>query len=370
MTYGVSGDAGRILAVLVVATPCPLILATPVALIAGINRAARHGIVVKNGAAIETLAQVTVAVFDKTGTLTHGHPTVERVVAMGHVGNGEGRRELLALAGAVEQRSAHLLARAIVAEAEHEEIEIADARSFVEEPGRGARATVGDREVLVGSYVYVCAGDSGGSGGWDAPDAGGDARDACGALVREATGRAELVTAVGVDGACGGLIFLGDTVRPGLPALMARLRGLGVGRTVMLTGDNRQTALAVEARAKIGDVRAELRPADKTAAIAALRREEGGVLMVGDGINDAPALASASVGVAMGARGAAISAAAAAIEIGQGTMRIVWQCIGVGLGLSFVAMGAAALGLIHPIVGAAIQEAIDLAVVLNALRAR
>ena len=199
-----------------------------------------------------------------------------------------------------------------------------------------------------------------------------------------AAARAELVTAVAVDGACVGLLVCADEVRPGLPALMARLRALGVRELAMLTGDRWATARAVAAQAGMDFVRAGLLPAEKVAAVQALRRRRPGVLMAGDGINDAPALAAAAVGVAMGARGAAISAAAAdvvllvddvarvadAIDVGRRTLSIVRQSIVVGLGLSLLAMGAAAAGLIPPVAGAALQEAIDLAVVLNALRAR
>ena len=370
--YVFSGDASRVLAVLVVATPCPLILATPVALIAGINRAARHGIVVKNGAAIESLSRIRTALFDKTGTLTYGRPAVRQVTPLLKELDGD---ELLRLVAAVERNSPHLLARAIAAEAARRRLVIPDVDDFSEVIGRGAHGRVEGSDLVVGAYSYVCAAGDGAQGGQGVQ---------CRRLVDEATERAELVSVVAIDGVCAGVIAYADEVRPALRELTQRLRGLGVRRVAMLTGDGWRTARAVAALAGIEDVRAELRPADKTAAVAELQRAEPGVLMVGDGINDAPALASAAVGVAMGARGAAISAAAAdvvllvddvqrvgdAIAIGQRTMRVVRECILIGLGLSFVAMGAAAFGLIHPVVGAGIQEAIDLFVVLNALRAR
>ena len=367
-----SGDPRRALAVLVVATPCPLILATPVAIISGINRAARHGIIVKGGAAIEALSQVRAAVFDKTGTLTYGRPVVRQVVTLS---SALSQDAVLALAAAVEQRSSHLLARAVVAAAEAAHLDVPDASAFQEVPGSGAAALVRGRQVVVGSFAYVAS-----LAGHDVTPEG----SACATLVHDAAARAELVSAVGIDGECAGLIIYADQVRPGLRDFMQRLYSLGVTETIMLTGDHHATAQAVAAEAGIDQAEAELLPAGKVAAVAALRQREPNLLMVGDGINDAPALASAAVGVAMGARGAAISAAAAevvllvddvtrvadAIAIGQRTLRIVRECIYIGLGLSFIAMAAAGLGLIPVVIGAAIQEVIDLWVVLNALRAR
>jgi heavy metal translocating P-type ATPase len=375
----VSGDPGRVLAVLVVATPCPLILAPPVAIIGGINRAARRGIIVKSGAAVEALGRVDAAAFDKTGTLTFGQPAVRRVVSLT---KDLETPEILALAAAVEQRSAHLLARAVVAAAGQQGVDVPQATGFWEVPGRGAGATVAGQHVVVGSLAHVLSLTTP-DGRPTAPDAGPVAARSA-ALAAAAAARAELVTAVAVDGAGVGLIVYGDEVRPGLPALMARLRALGVHELAMLTGDQWGTARAVAAQVGIDSVRAELLPAEKVAAVQELRRRRPGVLMAGDGINDAPALAAAAVGVAMGARGAAISAAAAdvvllvddvarvadAVDVGRRTLTIVRQSITFGLGLSVLAMAAAAAGFIPPVVGAAIQEGIDLAVVLNALRAR
>lgn len=373
VAFLLSGDPTRLLAVLVVATPCPLILATPIAMIGGINRAARQGMVVKNGTALEALARVTTAVFDKTGTLTRGKPVVREVVSVVPELNADA---VLALAASVEQRSAHLLARAVTQNAECRGVTVLPVEKFEDITGQGARGEVGGQDVIVGSYAYVTQFINGAS------NSAATAR--CHALVAQAAARAEMLSAVAVNGVCAGLILYEDEVRPGLRALTDRLGELGVQRLAMLTGDNTATAEAVAALAGIPTVSAELSPADKSAEVAALRMDQPGVLMVGDGINDAPALAAADVGIAMGARGAAISAAAAdvvllvddvhrvadAIQVGKRTMRIVWECIVVGLGLSGVAMAAAALGFIHPVVGAVIQEFIDLAVVFNALRAR
>jgi heavy metal translocating P-type ATPase len=363
-----SGDSGRFLAVLVVATPCPLILATPVAIIGGINRAARRGIVVKSGAALEALGRTRVAVFDKTGTLTVGRPEVTAVLPLRP---GVSEAAVLRWAAAVEERSAHLLARAIVAAADAAGIARPPVTAFAEAPGRGARGTVGGRAVAVGALAFV------------RPALARAAAERAEALVAEAGRRGELATCVVVDGRLAGVITFADAVRPGVRAFVARLRGLGVRELVVLTGDQAPAARAVGAAAGIADVRAGLLPGEKVDAVRALRRREPDVLMVGDGINDAPALAAAAVGIALGARGAAVSAAAAdvvllvddvtrvadALAISRRTRGIVLQGIVGGLGLSLLAMVAAAVGLLPPVAGAVLQEAIDAVVVLNAVRA-
>jgi len=380
LVYLLSRDVERVLAVLVVATPCPLILATPVAIISGINRAARHGIIIKGGAALEQLQRVRAAVFDKTGTLTFGQPVVQRVVSLlPELDEGA----LLRLAAAVEQRSSHLLARAIVEAAEASaaaagtKLSLPDVRAFQELPGRGAEGWVAGHRITVGSFHHV-------TGQAAAGESPLSIEPRCAALIAEAARRSELVVAVGIDGQCAGVLFFADRVRPGLRAFVQRLHRLGVREVIMLTGDHEATARAVALQAGITHVQAGLLPAGKVAAVQAWRKQIPDLMMVGDGINDAPALASAAVGVALGARGAAISAAAAdvvlliddvtrvadALEISHRTMRIIFECIFVGLGLSAAAMVAAGLGLIPPVAGAAIQEAIDAAVILNALRAR
>ncbi len=380
LVYLLTRDVERVLAVLVVATPCPLILATPVAIISGINRAARHGIIIKGGAALEQLHRVRAAVFDKTGTLTFGQPVVQRVVSLLPEID---EVALLRLAAAVEQRSSHLLARAIVEAAEASaaaagtKLALPDVRAFQELPGRGAEGWVAGHRIAVGSFRHV----TGQAAAGESPQS---IEPRCAALIAEAARRSELVVAVGIDGRCAGVLFFADRVRPGLRAFVQRLHDLGVREVIMLTGDHEATARAVAMQAGITHVQAGLLPAGKVAAVQAWRKQIPDLMMVGDGINDAPALASAAVGVALGARGAAISAAAAdvvllvddvtrvadALEISHRTMRIIFECIFVGLGLSAAAMVAAGLGLIPPVAGAAIQEAIDAAVILNALRAR
>jgi heavy metal translocating P-type ATPase len=351
-------DPDAILAVLVVATPCPLILATPVAVIAGIGRAAGRGIVIRSGAAIEEAGQVRVVVFDKTGTLTLGAPTVDRVVAS----DGRPTDEVLRLAGAVEQLSSHHLGLAIAREAGARFGALPHPEQFVEASGRGVSGMVEGRHVAVGSRAFVGQED----GGVPADIAH------------------ETAAYVAVDGRPAGTVFFADRMRPEVPALMRRLAALGIKETVMLTGDRAAAARAVAAQAGVGHVRGELLPAGKVAAIGELRRTHAPVMMVGDGINDAPALAAASVGVAMGAHAPAAAAEAAdivllvddvsrvadTIEISRRTRRIALESIGVGLGVSGALMVIASFGLIAPPVGALLQEALDAAVILNALRAR
>jgi heavy metal translocating P-type ATPase len=372
LVFALTREPGRVLAVLVVATPCPLILATPVAILGGINRAARRGIIVKHGAALEQLGRTRVAVFDKTGTLTYGRPRVRHVEGVPPGPPGVDAAALLRWAAAVEVGSGHLLARAVVGAATRAGGPLPPVTGFREPPGRGAAGVVEGHRVAVGSLPFAAA----------ATGAPPDAR--CAARVAAAAAHAEPAAVVAVDGRCAGVLRYADAVRPGLPALLARLRALGVGRTVMLTGDPAATARAVAARAGIAAVRAGLRPAATVAAGRALRAASPGVLMVGDGVNDAPALAAASVGVALGARGAAVSAAAAdavllvddvgrvadALELSRRTLRIVRQGLGAGLGASALALLLAGLGRLDPGAGAVLQEAIDAAGILNALRAR
>ena len=352
-----TGSAIAVLAVLVVATPCPLILATPIAVIAAISRAADVGVIVKTGAAIEQLGRARVVVFDKTGTLTLGHPTVERIEAM----DGVPPDEVLRLAAAVEQLSSHHLGRA-VADAGRLVARLPIATDFLESPGAGVAGRVEGRVVAVGSSGFL-------SGrGVLVPDVPDDHTSAY----------------VSVDGRLVGTIEFADRLRHQVPALMHRLAVQGVTDTVMLTGDRETAAEAVAAQAGIRTVRANLLPADKVAAVQELKRRYAGVVMVGDGINDAPALAAATVGVAMGEHGTAISAEAAvvvlmvddisrvgeAMAISRRMRRVALQGIAVGLGVSVALMGIASFGLFSPALGAVMQEALDAAVILNALRVR
>jgi len=358
VAYLVTGSPTSVLAVLVVATPCPLILATPVAVIAGISRAADLGVIVKHGVAIEQVGRARAVVFDKTGTLTLGQPSVAHVEALDGVPAGD----VLRLAAAVEQLSSHHLGRAVAEAGRVRFASLAAVADFTETPGRGVSGRVEGHAVCIGSARYL--------------------RD-CGVTAADAVGEGT-VAYVAIDGRVAGSIEFADRLRHQVPALMQRLAVLGVTNTVMLTGDREAPAEAIAAQAGIRTVRANLLPADKVAAVRELTARYGNVVMVGDGINDAPALAAATVGVAMGAHGTAVSAEAAdivllvddiarvgdAMAVSRRMRRIALQSIGLGLGVSFALMVVASFGHITPAAGAVMQEALDAAVILNALRVR
>lgn len=363
LAFLLSGDRTRILAVLVVATPCPLILATPVAIIGGINSAARRQIVIRNGTALEQLGRVRVGIFDKTGTLTIGVPAVERITSAG----GFDECEVLRLVAAVEQNSGHLLARTVVDEALARGLSIPPASEVREAAGQGVVGMVEGRTVAVGSMHYLRA---------LAPAA----HPALAALAHSDAG---LVSFATVDGEAAGKIEYADRLRPGLVPFFARLKGLGIERLILLSGDHAPHVATVARLVGITEARGELLPADKVRVVDELNAQGLRTLMVGDGINDAPALSSATVGVALAGHGGGITAEAAdavilvddldrvadAVHISQRTLRIAHQSIWVGLGLSGAFMVVAAFGHVAPTIGAFIQEGIDVAVILNAIRA-
>ena len=363
--YLVSGEAGRVLAVLVVATPCPLILATPVAVVGGINRAARRGIIFRHGTALEQLGRIRVAIFDKTGTLTIGRPSVDRVLTV----EPFTERELLRLAGGVEQGSGHLLARTVVQEAVRRGVTIPPAEHITEAPGQGVSGIVDGRPVHVGGWSFVINQN---------PAAEPTLR-----TLRKQLPGAGLRAYVAVDHRGAGLIAYADRLRPELAGFVPKLRRLGVSRIVLLSGDDQANASAVGAAIGITEAHGDLLPEEKVAYVQRIMKEGERVLMVGDGTNDAPALSTATVGIALAAGGGGISAEAAdaviladdptrvaeAVTISRRTLRIARQSIGVGLGLSGAAMLVASFGYIPPVMGALLQEVIDVAVILNALRA-
>lgn len=369
VAWWLSGDPARVLAVLVVATPCPLLLATPVAVIGGINRAARRQIIVRNGTALEQLARVDTAVFDKTGTLTIGRPAVDGV----QVADGLPENELLRLAAAVEVGSGHLLARSTVLAARQRGLVIPAATGIVEHPGAGASGLVEGRRVSIGTHALVSSLHPHAAAALDA------------AVPAGAHGLRAFVAIEGRDGAgpAVGTITYADQLRPGLHDFFDRLGAHGLSRTVLLSGDHTANVAPIAKAVGITEARGDLLPQDKVEAVRALEREGRRVLMVGDGTNDAPALSAATVGVALAAHGGGISAEAAgivllvddvtrvedAVRIGRRAVRIARQSIFAGLALSGAAMVVAALGHIPPTLGALIQEGIDVAVILNALRA-
>ncbi|TIO04542.1 heavy metal translocating P-type ATPase [Mesorhizobium sp.] len=360
----VSGDPIRALAVLVVATPCPLILAAPVAFIGGVSRAARAGILMKGSAALEALAQVRTAIFDKTGTLTvGGAELIEIDAAPGHDAN-----TLLQLLASLEQASHHVLADSIIRVARGRNLVLSHPYNVREYRGAGLKGRVDKVSMAAGSRALVLV---------DKP------------LPRWAEsgekryrGEPVLRVFVALDGRLAGIFTFGDALRVDARGALSNLRSAGIRRMVMLTGDDSVAAKRVSALLALDTIVADAMPAEKVAAVEA-EQALAPTMMVGDGINDAPALAAATVGVAMGARGASASSEAAdvivltdrlqpvadAVRIAQRTRTIALQSIIAGLALSAVAMAAAAMGQITPVAGALLQEGIDIAVILNALRA-
>ena len=362
--WGLSGDPVRALAVLVVATPCPLILAAPIALVAGISRCARAGVIVKGGPAIEALGGARTVLLDKTGTLTLGAPAVESIVPVQDIAP----LELLRLASSVDQFSAHVLAEALVHGAESRGLTLSSPAGVVESPGQGIEGRVDKHTVSVGSASWLGAR---GFNGTPPPLAG------------DTAGRARIL--VGVDGRMAGAIVMGDRLREDAADLIERLRSAGVRQVAMVTGDEDAPAREVARQAGIDRVYSDCTPEEKLEVVKAVRRtpELRPVVMVGDGVNDAPALALADVGVAMAAAGATVSSETAdavivddridrladSIRIGGRALAIARQSVVAGIGLSLVAMAFAAAGYIPPVAGALLQEAIDVAVIVNALRA-
>ncbi|HEY8724319.1 MAG TPA: heavy metal translocating P-type ATPase [Gaiellaceae bacterium] len=368
LAWAISGDSLRFLAVMVVATPCPLILAAPIAFVAGVSRAARRGVIVKGASAIERLGEARTVLFDKTGTLTLGVPEVERIVSL----DGISPNELLRLAASLDQVSAHVLAEALVHGAEQRGLELVAPHDVEEGLGEGVEGGVGHNRVAVGSSGWLSA------HGYAEADAA--ARELDGGLD---AGRARIL--VGVDGVLRGAIVMGDHVREDARTVVADLRAQGVRYVAMVTGDRASVANAVGSELGLDRVYAEQSPEGKLDVVHSLRSRPdlGPVVMVGDGVNDAPALALADVGVALGSVGSTVSSETAdvvilvdridrvvdAVAIGRRSLGIARQSIVAGIGLSLVAMGFAAGGLLPPVSGALLQELIDVAVIANALRA-
>ncbi|HEM8496251.1 TPA: heavy metal translocating P-type ATPase [Burkholderia multivorans] len=358
-----AGDVARALAVLVVATPCPLILAVPVAIVSGMSRCSKRGILVKGGGALERLAQATILFFDKTGTLTGGRPRIVSIDGAPAVATDE----VLHFAASLAQASGHVISDALTVGARERHVALSPPSAIVEAAGEGVTGRVDGRLVTIGKCDYVCS-----------HAARADWSDAFARRVAASGGAAVFVS---VDGAMIGGIHLADRLRIEAPRALRLLKRAGIGRLVMLTGDRRDIAESIGELLGVADVRAEQTPADKLAAIRAARRE-GVAIMIGDGVNDAPALAAADVGVAMGVRGAAASSEAAdvvllvdrldrlveTISIARRSRRIAGESVAVGMSLSFAAMLVAAFGFLPPIAGAVVQEAIDIVVIVNALR--
>jgi heavy metal translocating P-type ATPase len=356
-----SGDQVRALAVLVVATPCPLILATPIAIISGVSRAARRGIIVKGGGTIEALGDARTILLDKTGTLTVGKPRISHIEAFGDLPP----ERLLFYAASLDQASTHVLAESLVSAARERGIELRAPVDPAEEPGQGIEGGVGGRRVALGRPAWL------------------ERRTAAASDWGPKAVAGSTAVAVAIDGEPAGMIELADPLREDAGPMVEAVAGTGVDRLMLVTGDDRRVAERVAAVAGLPNVIAECSPEQKLDVVRAERaRGDGAVVMVGDGVNDAPALALADVGIAMGARGATAASESAdavltvdrvdrvadAIGIGRRALHVARQGIVAGMGLSLVAMGFAAFGYLQPVTGALLQELIDVGVILNALR--
>ncbi|THD84762.1 heavy metal translocating P-type ATPase [Aliigemmobacter aestuarii] len=371
-----TGDPIRAVAVLVVATPCPLILAVPVALVAGLSRAAHFGVLVKGARPLEAMARIRTLILDKTGTLTDGRPQIVSIDSAGAragAGSGDGAgvgqdrmapEDILRFAAALDQASKHPVAQAIVAAAKDRGLTLPIPVGVAEIPGEGVIGFIDGRQVILGGDRFVA--QRVGRGPGDHPE----------------LAAGSVMVAVAVDGRLAGHLVMSDPLREGAGDMLDHLRRQGIGRILLATGDRPEVARRVVRGLRLDGIRAGLTPDEKVLLVLS-ERKNGPVMMVGDGVNDAPALAAADVGVAMGARGAAASAEAAdvvllvdrvdriapGVEVARRSRRIALESVVVGIGLSVLGMIAAALGHLNPVQGALIQEAIDVAVILNALRA-
>lgn len=355
----ISGDPMRFLQVIIVATPCPLLLAAPIALISGMSRANRYGIIVKTGASLEKLAEVETIAFDKTGTLTSGMLSVVDIQA-----NGDFTKdEVLTIAGSMEQSSHHVLAQAIVNAASEKQLKITKAKHIKEISGKGLQGGINSRKVLVGRHSLL-----------DDFEIEIPSKLAIQKLDNTAV-------YVAVDGVCAGVLLLEDTLRPETPDTLKALRVLGVNHIAMITGDNHSVAQKIANTLGIDRVHSDMMPADKMHVLASIK--ERPLAFVGDGVNDAPALTSVDVGIALGARGNTaasesadmvimandLSKVAVALSVAKRTFKIAQQSILIGIAISLGLMAAFATGKFSPLLGAVLQEVVDVIVIFNALRA-
>jgi heavy metal translocating P-type ATPase len=355
----ISGQAVRFLEVLVVATPCPLILGAPIALISGMSRATKHGIIVKTGSAMERLAEVKTVAFDKTGTLTRGIPEVDSIKTY----NKFNKNDVLGFAAALEQNSNHILATAIINAAVGQNIKLQKAKKVKELAGHGLNGRLGGHDVIIGRLSLL-----------------GDQNVELPKAFNPNTFK-HTTTFVAVDSKLAGAISFVDKIREEAKATLERLKKAGITHTLMVTGDNPVTAQNIAKQLGITDVQADSLPGDKIMAIEKVRDRP--VAFAGDGVNDAPVLTAADVGIALGARGSTaasesadvvvmmddLSKVASSIEIAKRTFFIANQSILIGIALSLGLMAVFATGRFKPVYGAAIQELVDVTVIVNALRA-
>lgn len=365
LTFGIaglawvaSGDPVLALAVLVVATPCPLIIATPVAIVSGMSRAAHQGIIIKDGASLEKLAVLQTLAFDKTGTLTQNNPSISEVLPIKITKN-----RLIQLAASVEQESTHILASVVTKMAQKHRIKLLKPTETHEEVGGGIRAVLDGKTIYIGKVDFLL------HSGVNMP--------------KSIISDSRTTIYIAQDNTYLGLIKFADPIRQNTKQTLARLRQLGIRKTLMLTGDKKTVASTIAHDVGITDVHAELLPVDKLNVIRRHVAQKEIIGMVGDGVNDAPTLAAADVGIALGAKGSTaasesadvvimlddIAKVADSITLAKRSVMIAKQSILVGIGLSVILMVLAAFGKIPPLYGAVLQEVVDVAVILNALRA-
>ncbi|TQO20503.1 heavy metal-(Cd/Co/Hg/Pb/Zn)-translocating P-type ATPase [Rhodoglobus vestalii] len=357
IAWWLSGDPTRFAEVLVVATPCPLLIAAPVAFMAGMSSASAHGVVIKNAGTLEVLARAKTVVFDKTGTLTRGTPEVVAI----RPESGRSEEAVLTLVAAAEQYSSHVLAASLVAEARRRGYSLPAVTDAREVATHGVQARIGTEVITVGKPAFVAE---------QAPG-----------LAQVDLGSGEAAVYVAVDDQLAGVIILRDAVRDEAQRMLHDLQALGIQKTLMVTGDIEQTAQKVADELQLSEVHAECLPEDKVRIVHTIT--PGPVVMVGDGVNDAPVLAAADVGIAMGAKGSTAASESAdivilvddlyrvvdAVSVSKRTVYIALQSIWIGIAISIALMLVAMTGVMPAIVGAALQEVVDLVTILNALRA-
>lgn len=364
----ITGKLETILSVLVVATPCSLIFATPIAIISGINKAAKLGIIVKSGSSLEQIGKADTIVFDKTGTITLGTPRIEKIIEINNVNSDD----ILLKAACIEQLSSHPAAKVITHKAQEKFGKLPIPNNFHEISGIGVEGFLNGEHIVVGSQsIFENKRDS-------------QLLQKISDLKKQIQFKGKMLAFVNINNTPVGIIVFGDILRSGVKSMIKHFRKLGVKKTVILSGDSFENSQIIAKEAGVNSFEANLLPEHKVNSIKKLRERYKNVIMVGDGINDAPALAVSTVGIAMGAHGTAVSAEAAdivllvddvtkvsdTIEISKRTIHIAKQSIYVGLGASFIFMVMASFGSIPPTIGALIQEILDVAVILNALRAR
>ena len=364
----ITGKLETILSVLVVATPCSLIFATPIAIISGINKAAKLGIIVKSGISLEQIGKADTIVFDKTGTITLGTPRIEKIIEIDNVNSND----ILLKAACIEQLSSHPAAKVITQKAQEKFGKLPIPNNFHEIAGIGVEGFLNGEHIVVGSQsIFENKRDI-------------QSLEKISDLKKQIQFKGKMLAFVNINNTPVGIIVFGDILRSGVKSMIKHFQKFGVKETVILSGDSYENSQIIAQEAGVTSFEANLLPEHKVISIKNLLKRHKNVIMIGDGINDAPALAVSTVGIAMGAHGTAISAEAAdivllvddvtkvraIIEISKKTIHIAKQSIYIGLGASFIFMVIASFGLIPPTIGALIQEILDVAVILNALRAR